>query len=122
MRGSSSFILLCISLFLGSLLLTASRRTEFMKGLEYKTLDWRFRHFSDASRRDPRIVFAFLDQQSLDQFERDSLTWPWPRSIYNAVLKFCKRGGARLVVFDVLFTGPSSYGPADDADFGKGLK
>ena len=99
-----------------------SRPAELSRALELKTLDWRFRHLSVAARHDPRIVLVMVDQASLDHFERESLYWPWPRSMYGAALSFLKKGGARAVVFDILFTNPSPYGQAEDAAFAKALK
>jgi len=100
----------------------ASRSTEVIQGVEYKTLDWRFRHLSVASRHDPRIVLVLVNQASLDHFENEKMYWPWPRGIYEALLRFLKKGGAKTVVFDVLFTNPSSTGAAEDEIFGKALK
>ncbi len=49
-------------------------------------------------------------------------SWPWPREIYAAVLDFCRRGGARVVAFDILFTEPSVYGVADDEALGAAIR
>jgi adenylate cyclase len=99
-----------------------ARRSDLIQTFELKTLDWRFQTFSSPATKDPGIVLLMLDQQSLDQFEKDDIYWPWPRSIYEAVLSFCKAGGARAVVFDVLFTSPSPYGRSEDEILAKALK
>ena len=104
----------------GLVLLT--RPAEVARSVELKTLDWRFRHLSRPEKRDPRIVLVAVDQPSLDQFEKDGVYWPWPRSMYDPILAFLKKGGARTVVFDILFSSPSPYGAAEDAQFGKSLK
>ena len=104
------------------LLVVASRPAEVMQAVELKTLDWRFRHLSVAARHDPRIVLVTVDQASLDHFENEGMYWPWPRGIYEGVLRFLKAGGAKVVVFDVLFTSPSPSGAAEDAILGKALK
>ncbi len=100
----------------------AVRGTEPVHGVELKTLDWRFRQLSDPARRDERIALVTVDQSSLDHFEKEGLYWPWPRGVYEAVLRHLKAGGAKAVVFDVLFTSPSPYGAAEDEGFGKALK
>jgi adenylate cyclase len=99
----------------------AARRSEFVESLELKTLDWRARRMP-ASRPASDVVLLMLDQQSLDRFEKDGVYWPWPRSVYAPVVKFCRKGGARAVVFDVLFTSPSPYGRAEDEAFAASLK
>jgi adenylate cyclase len=109
-------------LFFAASLLFVARRTELVRAVEYRTLDWRFRHFSDPARRDPRIVLVMLDQASLDHFEKDGVYWPWPRSLYGAALEYFKAAGAKAVVFDLLFTSPSPYGVSEDREFGRALK
>jgi adenylate cyclase len=104
------------------LLCAAGARTGLFDPAELKTLDWRFKRFPGASRKDAGIVLLMLDQQSLDHFEADGIYWPWPRSVYGAVLDFCKAAGAKTVAFDVLFTSPSPYGVSEDKAFASSLK
>jgi len=98
------------------------RPSEVARSVELKTLDWRFRRLSVPERHDPRIVLVMIDQPSLDRFEKDAVYWPWPRTIYVAMLEFLKKGGARTVVFDQIFSNPSFYAAAEDDEFGKSLK
>ncbi|MDE2489393.1 MAG: adenylate/guanylate cyclase domain-containing protein, partial [Elusimicrobia bacterium] len=100
----------------------AAARTSAGRELELKTLDWRQRACAEPSRADRDLVLVMLDQASLDHFEKDGIYWPWPRSLYGAALKFLKKGGARAVVFDDLFTSPSPYGEDQDADFGRSIR
>ena len=102
---------------MGGLVLLA-RPTELARSIELKTLDWRFRHLSIPSRRDPRIVLVMIDQLSLDHFDAEGMYWPWPRSIYVPVLSYLKKGGARAVVFDILFTNTSSADQFQDVALG----
>jgi len=103
-------------------LILAARPSELLQGVELKTLDWRFRHLSQASRADKGIVLVMVDQASLDHFEKEGMYWPWPRGIYEAVLLHLKAGGAKAVVFDVLFTNPSPTGAAEDTVLAGALK
>ena len=114
---SSAALLACV----GALVLLA-RPSEVARSVELKTLDWRFRHLSRPEKHDSRIVLVMIDQPSLDRFEKDGVYWPWPRSIYGAILGLLKKGGARTVVFDQIFSSPSPYGAAEDAQFGSSLK
>lgn len=54
-----------------------------------------------------RIRLIFLDQDSLDWGKKQGWEWPWPREVYAPVLDFCRRGGAKAVAFDVIFSEPS---------------
>ena len=82
---------------------------------EEKTWDWRVNLLAKPSPETPKIRLILLDQNSLDWAKTENgLSWPWPREVYNPIIQFCKRAGARSLAFDVLFTEPSKYGVADD--------
>jgi adenylate cyclase len=86
-----------------------------LESFEARTWDWREKLFARPGRATPGIALILLDQKSLDWGKEESgLSWPWPRETYAAVADFCTRAGARALVFDVLYTEPSSYGVADD--------
>ncbi len=61
-----------------------------------------------------QIVIIAIAQADLDFFKEQGVGWPWPRELYVPLLEFCARGGAKAVVFDLLFTEPSVYGSDDD--------
>lgn len=89
---------------------------------EFRTWDWRVQLFSKPSVSSDHIRLIFLDQYSLDWGSRQNhLSWPWPREVYKPILEFCRRAGARVVIFDVLFTEPSMYGEEDDQRLGEGI-
>ncbi|MHB8908566.1 MAG: CHASE2 domain-containing protein [Syntrophales bacterium] len=90
---------------------------------EDKTWDWRVNLLAKPGLSTDRIRLILLDQNSLDWAKKEnSLGWPWPREIYNVVVDFCRRQGAKAVFFDILFTEPSTYGAADDRSFGEAIK
>lgn len=92
--------------------------TPLQEMFELKTLDWRFRLLSDRRQAGRDVVIFYIDQRSLDHYARDEgISWPWPRGMYKPVIDFCRRGAARAVVFDMLFTETSSFGSEDDAEF-----
>ena len=83
--------------------------------LENTTWAWRVHASVRPSPATPNIKLILLDQASLDWgSEQNGWSWPWPREVYAPILDFCRRGGARVVAFDVLFTEPSVYGVSDD--------
>ena len=64
------------------------------------------------------ICFIELDQASLDwASEEMGWAWPWPRSAYGDIVNYFTMANANSLVFDVLFTEPSVYGPEDDQAF-----
>jgi adenylate cyclase len=86
-----------------------------LQTLEAATWGWRVGHFARGPQGATPIVIIALDQQSLDWGRRENgLSWPWPREAYVPLLDFCRRGGARAVAFDLLFSEDSVYGVDDD--------
>ncbi|KJR41959.1 transmembrane sensor domain protein [Candidatus Magnetoovum chiemensis] len=95
----------------------------FIDVWEGKTWDWRASLMAKTSSATDDISIIVVDQASLDWMaQTNGLSWPWPREIYSVVVDFCKRGQAKAVAFDVLFTEPSSYGVEDDRVFGKAVE
>lgn len=90
---------------------------------EYSTWAWRVNAFAPRRAPSPDIKVILLDQASLDWGAKEmSWSWPWPREVYAALLDFCRRGGAKAVAMDVLFTEPSVYGVADDEALGAAIR
>ncbi len=47
--------------------------------------------------------------------------WPWPRAVFAAALARLSEAGAKVVIFDLIFSSPSVYGPADDQAFAEAI-
>jgi adenylate cyclase len=94
---------------------------ELFNTMEWKSWDWRLRTFSDPGQASPEIVIVLVDQHSLDFYEQDGLSWPWPRQLYAAAVQFFHTAGSRAMVFDVLFSENSVYGLEDDLAFGQAI-
>jgi len=85
---------------------------------EAKTWDWRVQSLSKPGKFTGNIRLIFIDQASLDWVKKEmAYVWPWPRSLYQPILDYCRRQGAKAVAIDLLFTEPSSYGVEDDQTF-----
>jgi len=48
-------------------------------------------------------------------------SWPWPRELQAELAVAVLERGARQVVFNIVYAGPSRFGPADDAAFQRRL-
>ena len=84
--------------------------------LENLTWDWRLKMLARPARTSADVVVIALDQGSLTWASQEfELGWPWPRQVYEPILAFLKRAGAKAVVFDVLFTEPSDLAGDDEA-------
>lgn len=87
------------------------------QGLEYKSLDERFRWRGEKPPfRD--IVIVAIDEPSIQALGR----WPWPRSIHARLVDLLTKHGARVIAFDVLFTEPDSSGKSSDAAFADAIR
>jgi adenylate cyclase len=93
-----------------------------LDSFEAKTWDLRARLLARPGAATDQVVTVLLDQGSLNWARKEQAwSWPWPREAYAAIAAFFKEAGARALVFDLLYTEPSSYGPSDDEAFGRGL-
>ncbi len=92
--------------------------------IEYAELplqSMRVRAFEPNSARHPDILLVNIDDAALAYGDMPNLSdaqaeasnryaWPWPRHVYNKIIRYCREGGARVVVFDLLFSesGPNT--------------
>jgi adenylate cyclase len=76
-----------------------------------------------AQPLDPRIDLVYLDDVSLRSAEEQfGIKFPWPREVHAAAVDVLRQAGAKVIVYDFLFTSGSSYGPDDDKLFARALK
>jgi len=95
---------------------------NLLESYELKTYDQLCRLTASKSSAPDDIVLVVVDQGSLQAAQRQGINWPWPRQMYAPIVQFCSSSGARAVVFDILFTEPSSYGLEDDQLLGEALE
>jgi len=84
-----------------------------LKPYSLKTLDLLFRA-TPLPPASPQVVVVTVDQPDLDFFQKQGVSWPWPRQLYAPIIEFCQRARARAVIFDILYTETSVYGAEDD--------
>ena len=78
-----------------------------------KTMDLMFRRLP-LPPASPNVALIAIDQADIDFFKDQGVGWPWPRELYAPIIDFCRRGGAKALIFDMLYTESSIYGMADD--------
>ena len=95
----------------------------WLESWEAPTWTWRAKFFSQRETPSKQVKLILLDQASLDWGQKENAWgWPWPREVYGAISAFCKRGGARVICFDMLYTEPSILGVSDDEALGQALR
>jgi len=68
------------------------------------------------------VVLLGIDEASLDPQLSRFGPWPWPRAQQATLASEVLSKGARRVVFNIVYAGPSSFGPGDDKGFHDVLK
>ncbi len=89
---------------LAILLITiAGYRQGFFEKPEYFFQDAQARLLRSNKVADPKIKIILVDEASLKAMDNVAGRWPWPRAIWGDLLDYLSMGGARAVVFDILF-------------------
>ncbi len=78
--------------------------------VELSLYDWRMRQAADPRSVHPDIVLVEINDTSIRDLSQVAGRWPWPRVLQSSLIDFLKRGGARLVAYDVLLSEPSLEG------------
>lgn len=107
-----SILIACLISFITVLLIVSLEQSELFKTYELKSMDL-FQRFRSPIEN-AQVLMVEIDQQSLTAMSEKGIQWPWPRQIYAPLIEFCAKAGARGIIFDIIFSEPSSYGKEDD--------
>ncbi|MGA1191805.1 MAG: CHASE2 domain-containing protein [Bdellovibrionota bacterium] len=87
-------------------------QTPWFQELEYRGLDlWFFLRGPQSAPED--VILVAIDEESYDALQVP-MHQPWPRALHAQLLERLARAGAKRVVFDVIFGGPSGDEEADE--------
>ena len=111
--------------FLSALLVITSSYFGIFNDFKHTTFDLFSRLLNpdspaEAKSHINKVVIIEIDQRSLDDVNREGISWPWPRQIYAPIIEYLSE--AEAVFVDILFTEPSSYGLEDDQIFSEAIK
>lgn len=70
---------------------------------EYYLHDIQARLLRTDKATDPTIKVILVDEATLKSMDHIAGRWPWPRAIWGDLLDYLSLGGARAVLFDILF-------------------
>lgn len=105
-----------------ALLVLGANRLGWFETVENKTLDWRFRTFTEPGRASRDIVIVALDDTSfaapvmIENFGR----WPWRRQLFAILVHYLHECGAKVIGVDLTFEGKDPH-PGDDGMFGQAM-
>ena len=106
--------------FVTVLLMVSLEQSDFFKTYELKSMDF-FQRFQSPLEK-LQVVMVEIDQQSLTALSEKGIQWPWPRQVYVPLVEVCARAGSKGIVFDIIFSEPSSYGREDDLAFAEAIQ
>jgi adenylate cyclase len=83
-------------------------------GLEYKSVDLRFRLRGPRTPH-PDVTVVAVDEKSIAELGR----WPWPRNVHARLIDILTQAEAKAIAFDILFPEPDKDRPWADTELGR---
>jgi adenylate cyclase len=81
---------------------------------EYYLYDLQTKLLRSDKASNSKIKVILIDEAALKSVADIAGRWPWPRAIWADLLDFLSMGGARTVLFDLLFLEPDRYNASND--------
>jgi adenylate cyclase len=91
----------------------------FDNQLAHDSFDLLMRQRPIAYPADTDVVVLDIDEASLAAMSSRYGRWPWPREVLGTVAAKIESGGARAIIFDILFSDEDVANPASEAAFDK---
>ncbi len=78
---------------------------RFIEDLERRTFDIRAIMMTDSPKHSPsdEIAIVVFDDNTLNHFNDEYGTWPWPRDIHADMIQFMNKAGTRMIAYDIMF-------------------
>ena len=102
MKRVNNLLLLAVPFILGFIIYSLSL-TPLIKYPQRQVTDYKFREFPVNPIPDEDIMLVVIDDSSLQFFQDNGVSFPWPRIFYGEIVTFLKSVGAKAVFFDVIF-------------------
>jgi adenylate cyclase len=115
-----TILIACLISFVTVLVIASLDQTDFFNTYELKSMDL-FQRFH-SPLENPEVLMVEINQQDLTSLSEKGIQWPWPRQIYAPLIEFCAGAGSKGIVFDILFSEPSSYGKDDDRALAEAIR
>jgi len=100
-------LLIALGIAVGIILITGVLyNNNLIQRWENQVQDILYRDFQ-PEQHPPESVIIAIDQNSLDYFQNNFQTlWPWPRDIYGIATQYLKTCGAKVILYDIIFSSP----------------
>ena len=86
-----------------SLLAGALGLTSLVRNIELNLYDLRVAATARVDSPSPQIALVAIDNDSVRRMEPIVGRWPWPRLVHATLIDYLVSGGAKVIVYDVLF-------------------
>jgi adenylate cyclase len=107
-RKRTHVALFCAVGVIAAALALISQATHLLRSIELNTVDTRFA--VRGTEKPPReVVLVAIDSQTFTDLQAQ---WPFKRHLHGDLINRLKADGARVIVYDVQFTEPTT--PAQD--------
>lgn len=104
-------------------LVLAMWRPDALERGELWTYDLRLRSSAEGRKAATDIVLIDVSELDIESVENNlSISWPWPRALFGYIATYCKRAGARVVVFDWLFQDRGQFSVSDAEELATALR
>lgn len=103
---------------LGWLLALALNLTTPVRNAELASRDRFMESRGPLSVEESPIVLVAISETADNEIPEK---WPWPLDLHARLIRNLNQAGAKAIVFDVLFTQPDIYDPANDTLFAEAL-
>lgn len=92
------------------------RMDRLITDLELKTYDIRamIQQGDMANQPSKDIVIVKFDDPTLNNFEDEYGTWPWPRNVHAEMIDWLNDAGAKIVAYDIMFVSKQRGQEAQD--------
>jgi diguanylate cyclase (GGDEF)-like protein len=112
-------ILIAVTLFFVSVIITKAKSGNFFKTMELKTFDIRQSIISENKQVSPDILILTVDDESYEYLINKYGEWPIPRSVYADILEYIEAQDPSVVGFDLLFVHSLKNNPNSDEKLAK---
>ena len=123
MKFNFSFNRTWLAAIFGALLATGLGllldQSRFGGGLERTSYD--LLHVARGDVRADEAVLVYMDDPSYEALGQP-LNAPWDRTLHARLIERVTAAGAKVIVFDIVFTDPNTNNPAADVRFAEAMK
>lgn len=94
---------------------------DLCQRINLKIYDWKVA-FSSAPPTHGDIVHVDIDDKAIEKLEKQLGQWPWDRSVSAKIVRRLSELGAKVIVFDILYTQPkrTEEDKKHNQEYGKG--